>query len=97
MREIVGTGRAHRRRAGPTLPPDRSLIDNADVVITYKEYPHVDPPDRAEELFAIIADAAEGKTRPQTSMVDCNMIGVYHTSREPVRGFVDKMQALGEA
>ena len=70
------------------------LIDNANAIITFKEYPHVDPPERAEELFVIIADAAEGNTKPVTSMHDCNMIGVYHTSQEPVRQFVDKMSAL---
>jgi microcystin degradation protein MlrC len=71
-----------------------TLIDNADTVITYKEYPHVDPPERAEELFEIIADAMEGKTKPQTSMIDCGMIGVFHTSHPPVRRFVDKMTVL---
>ncbi len=49
-----------------------TLIDNADAVITFKEYPHTDPPERAEELFAVIADAMEGKTKPITSMVDCH-------------------------
>lgn len=72
----------------------QQLITAADAVLTYKEYPHTDPPERAEELFQIIADAVEGKTNPVTSMVDCGMIGVYHTTREPVKGFVAKMQAL---
>ncbi len=62
--------------------------------LTYKEYPHIDPPDRAEELFRIIADAALGKIKPHTSMYDCKMIGVYHTTREPVKGFVAHMQEL---
>ena len=30
-----------------------------DAVVTFKEYPHTDPPERAEELFTIIADAME--------------------------------------
>ena len=72
----------------------QQLITAADAVLTYKEYPHTDPPERAVELFQIIADAVEGKTKPVTSMVDCGMIGVYHTTREPVKGFVAKMQAL---
>lgn len=70
------------------------LNDSANAVITYKEYPHTDPPERADELWAIIADAASGKTKPITSMYDCNMIGVYHTSHPPVRRFVDKMASL---
>ena len=52
------------------------------------------PPERAVELFAIIADAAEGKLKPVTSLADCGMIGVYHTSNPTVRQFVDRMTAL---
>ncbi len=72
----------------------QQLIDNADAVVTYKEYPHVDPPDRAVELFQIIADAVKGKSKPVTSIYDCKMIGVYHTTQEPVKSFVAKMQRL---
>lgn len=72
----------------------QQLIANADAVVTYKEYPHIDPPERAEELFQIIADAAAGKTKPVTSLYDCQMIGVYHTTREPVKSFVTKMKTL---
>lgn len=72
----------------------QQLIDNADAVITYKEYPHIDPPDRAIELFEIIAAAMEGKSKPVTSLYDCNMIGVYHTTQEPVKSFVAKMSSL---
>jgi microcystin degradation protein MlrC len=70
------------------------LVQSADAVITYKEYPHTDMPARAEELFQIIADAAEGKVRPVTALADCGMIGVFHTSHPPVRAFVNRMQAL---
>jgi len=72
----------------------QQLVDNADAVITYKEYPHIDPPDRAVELFQIIADAVAGKSQPITSLHDCNMIGVYHTTQEPVKSFVAKMKSL---
>ena len=72
----------------------QQLVDNADAVVTYKEYPHIDPPDRAIELFNIIADAVEGKSKPVTSLYDCKMIGVYHTTQEPVKSFVAKMKSL---
>ena len=72
----------------------QQLIEHADAVVTFKEYPHVDPPDRAIELFDIIAGAAEGRTRPVTSMYDCRMIGFYPTTRQPIKNFVDKMKSL---
>ena len=70
------------------------LVINANAVITYKEYPHTDMVERAEELFAIIADAAEGKIKPVTALADCGMIGVFHTSHPPVRAFVNRMKEL---
>ncbi len=71
-----------------------ALIASADAVVTFKEYPHTDPAERAEELFRIIAAAAERRVKPVTSSYDCGMIGIYHTSQEPVKGFVAAMKAL---
>ncbi|MCC9077273.1 M81 family metallopeptidase [Litorilinea aerophila] len=93
-----------RAMVGPTVPIGveldlhchltAQLVEQADVIITFKEYPHVDPPERAEELFTIVADAAQGKVKPHIALYDCRMIGVYHTTREPVKSFVAQMQAL---
>jgi microcystin degradation protein MlrC len=71
-----------------------TIATSADATITYKEYPHTDIGERAEELFAIIAAAAEGKLRPHTALYDCGMIGVFHTSREPMRSLVNEIAAL---
>lgn len=69
------------------------MIELADAIVIFKEYPHTDIADRAEELFTIIADAAEGKTRPTMALYNCHMIGMYLTPFEPMRGFVDSMMA----
>lgn len=71
----------------------QTLIDMTDAVVIFKEYPHVDINDRAEELFSIIADAAEGRTKPTMAIFDPKMIGLYLTPFEPMRGFVDAMIA----
>ena len=70
------------------------LVKSANAVITYKEYPHIDMVERAVELFDIIADAAEGKTKPVNTLADCGMIGVFRTSDPPVRAIVDRMSGL---
>ena len=69
----------------------QELIDKSDAVVIYKEYPHIDINDRAEELFTIIADAAEGVTEPTMAIYDCKMIGLYLTPFEPMRSYVDEM------
>jgi microcystin degradation protein MlrC len=68
-----------------------SMIAPADIVITYKEYPHVDMSDRARELFDLAVATKLGNIRPTMALFDCQMIGLYPTSREPLRGFVDAM------
>jgi microcystin degradation protein MlrC len=68
-------------------------ISAADVVVTYKEYPHVDINDRANEVFDLAIATGLGKVRPTMSLFDCRMVGMYPTSRQPLRGFVDSLSA----
>jgi microcystin degradation protein MlrC len=67
-------------------------IAAADIVITYKEYPHVDINDRARELFDLSVAIRRGEIRPTMAVFDCRMCGLYPTSRDPMRGFVDDMR-----
>lgn len=68
-------------------------ISAADIVVTFKEYPHVDINDRANEVFDLSIAAALGNIRPTMSLFDCRMIGMYPTSTQPMRGFVDLLSA----
>lgn len=68
-----------------------SVIGRADIVITYKEYPHVDVNARARELLDLAVAARRGAVRPCMALFDCRMVGLYPTSRQPMRGFVDAM------
>lgn len=72
----------------------QAMIDAADAIVLYKEYPHVDVAKRAADLFNIVADSAEGKTSPTMALFDCRMIGLYLTSYEPLRSFVDELLAM---
>src|SRR3954469_15207024 len=67
---------------------------DATVLVLFKEYPHVDVSDRADDLFTVMEGAIEGRTRPVMASWDCRMIGVFHTTREPMRGFVDKLSSM---
>ncbi len=66
-------------------------IASADIVITYKEYPHVDVNARARELFKLAVATGLGQVKPTTALFDCRMIGIYPTTRQPLRSFVDAM------
>ncbi len=96
---------AHVRRVvGPAVPigaeldlhanVSRQKLENVTAMVLFKEYPHIDVPERAEEVFTLIADAVEGRTKPVIGWFDCRTIGVFHTTRQPMRGLVDKCAAL---
>lgn len=66
-------------------------IAAADLIVTYKEYPHTDILDRARELFTLAVATRLRQLRPCMALFDCRMVGRYPTSRQPMRGFVDAM------
>ncbi len=83
---------------GATLDPHSHLsqkrTDNCNILVAFKEFPHTDFVVAAESLCDLAALVAEGKIQPVYSIFDCKMIEVLPTSREPMRGFVDRMVAL---
>ncbi|MDH5246428.1 MAG: M81 family metallopeptidase, partial [Betaproteobacteria bacterium] len=72
----------------------RAKVEAATAIVIYKEYPHIDVTERAEELWRIVEATLAGRVRPAMALHDCRMIGIFPTTREPVRGFVDRMIAL---
>lgn len=71
-----------------------AMTDAANVIIAFKEFPHVDFMERARELVDICLRAARSEIRPHMAVFDCRMIAGYMTSREPGRSFVDRLQAM---
>ncbi|HET8883460.1 MAG TPA: M81 family metallopeptidase [Solimonas sp.] len=67
---------------------------SADFIICYKEYPHIDGLDRLRELYALTMRQAAGEIRAVTEVHDCRMLGMWHTTKEPMKSFVARMQAL---
>lgn len=70
------------------------MLTAADVLITFKEYPHIDAAERASELFDICLARAEGRARPVMATWDTRMISGWKTPFEPMKSFVARMQAL---
>lgn len=69
-------------------------VRNADIMICYKEFPHTDVVDRAEDLLDLVLRTLRGEIRPVMSLYDCRQIGSYPTTLPLMRGFVDRMKAL---
>jgi microcystin degradation protein MlrC len=96
VRALVGD----RAKIGVLLDPHcdlpQALVEAADAIVIYKEYPHTDIEDRGEELVTLIVRAADGEIEPEMAVFDCRMIGNYPTWRQPMRSFVDVMMAVEE-
>jgi len=69
-------------------------IRNCDIMICYKEFPHTDVADRAEDLLTLVMRTLRGEVKPVMSLYDCRQIGSYPTTLPLMRGFVDRMMAL---
>lgn len=93
-----------RALVGPDLPVgveldlhchvSAAMLEHATALVLFKEYPHIDVAERADDLFTLIQATLEGRAKPAMAAFDCRMIGVFHTTREPMRGFVDRCAAL---
>ena len=66
----------------------------ADALVTFKEYPHIDPAERAEELYTICRDRHLGHANPVMAVHDVRMVSTWRTPDEPMKSFVARMQEL---
>lgn len=94
VRAIVGPQVVVGAELDPHNHLTPAMVDNADVLIAFKEYPHTDVLERGLELVDLCAAKVRGEKNPVAAVVDCNMIVTMHTSRNPARAFVDRIQAL---
>ncbi len=94
VRAIVGP----RCVIGVELDPHCHLtikrVQLADIIILYKEFPHTDVVERAEELLTLVLRTIRGEVKPVMSMYDCRQIGSYPTTLPLMRGFVDRTAAM---
>jgi microcystin degradation protein MlrC len=69
-----------------------AMLGQANAIITFKEYPHIDGGSRARELFRLCVDAAAGQTRPVMATWDCRMVNLFPTPAGAMAAFVAEMQ-----
>jgi microcystin degradation protein MlrC len=66
----------------------------ADVIVLFKEYPHTDFAERGEDMVDLTLRTISRAIKPVKSVFDCRLIASFPTSREPMRGLVDRIMAL---
>jgi hypothetical protein len=94
VREIVGPGCVIGVELDPHCHLTLKRVRLSDVVILYKEFPHTDVVERAEEVLDLVLAKIRGRARPVMAMYDCRQIGSYPTTLPLMRAFVDKVKAM---
>lgn len=94
VREIVGPEVLVCAELDPHSHLTEKRVAAANFFVVFKEFPHIDFVDRARDLWSIAVRALKGEIRPVMSVFDCRMIDVFPTSKEPMRGFVDRLYGL---
>lgn len=96
VREIVGPDTLVCAELDPHSHLTKKRVEAVDFFVAFKEFPHTDFVEQAQNLWRIVADKLAGRTNPVMEVFDCKMIDVFPTSREPMRGFVDRIKAIEE-
>jgi microcystin degradation protein MlrC len=68
------------------------MIASGAILIACKEYPHSDYRDRAEELLTILVETHAGRIRPASLMRRVPMLGLFGTTDEPMKSFVERLK-----
>lgn len=94
VRAIVGRDCVIGMELDPHCHLTLKRVRLTDLIILYKEFPHTDVVDRAEELLTLVLRVIRKEIRPVMSLYDCRQIGSYPTTLPLMRGFVDRMVAM---
>jgi microcystin degradation protein MlrC len=94
VRKVVGPDVVIGAELDPHCHMTKLMYETADFLVCFKEYPHTDILERAFDLVDLCAAKHQGGIQPTLSVYDCEMISIMHTSREPMRSFVDGLLDL---
>jgi microcystin degradation protein MlrC len=71
----------------------QAMLDAADILVCYKESPHVDFAERADDLLSLLAAQHAGRIKPVMSVFDCRLLQWMPTVHAPMRTIVDRLIA----
>lgn len=91
LRSVVGPRCVIGVEFDPHAHLSPRMTEHADILVAMREYPHVDFAERAREVYRLVRGTMQGLLRPVRAVVDCRMVGFYPTTRQPMRGLVDRL------
>jgi microcystin degradation protein MlrC len=94
VRDIVGPDCVIGVELDPHCHLTLQRVRLADIIILYKEFPHTDVVERAEDLLTLVLRTLRKQVKPVMSLYDCRQIASYPTTLPLMRAFVDKTAAM---
>jgi microcystin degradation protein MlrC len=94
VRARVGPGVLIACEMDPHSHLTHKRVKACDILATFLEFPHTDFYERGEHVVRLALSALRGHIKPVISTFDCRMIAVLPTSRDPMRGYVDRIKAM---
>lgn len=72
----------------------RAMLKGADIMVAYKEYPHVDLIPRLREAFGLVQGLWRKEIAPVTRFIPCPLVGLWITTNPEMRALVLEMLTL---
>lgn len=93
VRSICGEGATIAATLDPHSHLSDKMLANADLLVSFKEYPHTDIEERASELVSLVNRILMREIKPVSKVIDCEMIAMFYTDLPPVRSLVEHMKS----
>lgn len=93
-RALVGPDPVIGVELDPHCHLTKAMIDASTILVTFKEVPHSDFAERADDMVDLALRTARGEIDPVVTVLDCRAIANFLTSRSPGRELVDDMLAM---
>ncbi len=71
-----------------------AMLEYADIIVLFKEYPHIDVAERAAEVFRLTRRLATGEIIAHITAATANMVNLFPTQDQPMQRVVNKMRQL---
>ncbi|HEV2567974.1 M81 family metallopeptidase [Sphingomonas sp.] len=91
LRAAVGPSCVIGAQLDPHCHLTEAMVEQSDVLIPLKEYPHTDFLPRADELYSICTKAALQEVRPVPAVFNCRMVGIYPTAERTMSGLLGRL------
>lgn len=94
VRATVGPGCVIGVELDPHCHLTLKRVRLSDIIVLYKEFPHTDVVERAEDVLRLVISTIKGEIRPTMALFDARQIGSYPTTLPLMREFVDRTSAM---